>query len=83
MWGIREKVSLLLDHGHPEAWSYPLGLVVQETTIIVDRENQREALRARLIQAAVSATPNGFLDGKSLKKMQDAFGSILKKLGGG
>lgn len=56
---------------------------MQETHLVVERENQREALRARLTQAAVSATPNGFMDGKSLKKMQDGFNGLLKLIGGG
>lgn len=55
MWGVRRQVSLLLDHGHPEARRYTIGMVWDETNLVVDRLNGQEATRAVLLQMAVSS----------------------------
>lgn len=56
---------------------------MQEAELVVQRVNQHEALRARLTQAAVSATPSAFMDGKVLRKLQDGFSALLTKMTGG
>lgn len=71
---------MLLNHGHPEAWSYPVGFLVAETQLVIERINHQEALRARLTSAAVSAAPNGMLTGRSQKKLMAAFDKLLKLL---
>lgn len=83
MWGVRDKVSLLLDHGHPDAWVYPLGLVVQEADIVVSRFNQQAALYGRIIQSAVSASPNGMIAAPAQQKLMDGFTQMMTRLGGG
>lgn len=52
--GIRAQVSLLLEHGHPEALSYPIGRVWEEAELVVERINSLEATRATLFQMAAS-----------------------------
>lgn len=44
-----------MDHGHPEARHYPLGVVWDEAQLVVDRLNGLEATRALLTQMAVAA----------------------------
>lgn len=75
MWGIRRKVSLLLDHGHSAANRYPIGRVVDEAELVVERLNGFEATRAILIQSAMASvhTKEG---GKEFKK-------LIKKLNDG
>jgi hypothetical protein len=46
---------LLLDHGHPEAMKYPLGMVWDEATLVVERLNGLAATQAVLTQMAVSS----------------------------
>lgn len=67
MWGLRKKVSLLLDHGHLQARQYPVGMVWEEAQIVVNRWNQEEASRAALLNKAVAAllSKNG---GQAFKK---------------
>ncbi len=55
MWGLRKSVSLLLDHGHPEAQSYPIGMLWDESLLVIERLNRIEVSRVMLFQAAVSA----------------------------
>lgn len=52
MWSIRENLSLLLDHGHTVAWTYPLGMVADESAIIVKRDNARIASEAIALRSA-------------------------------
>ena len=47
-------MSLLLDHGHPYARHYPLGMVFDEVQLVVQRVNKRHATDATLLQLAVS-----------------------------
>lgn len=83
MWGVREKVSLLLDHGHRDAWDYPLGLVVQEADLVVARISQQAALYGHIIQSAVSAAPNGLISGPVQQKLFAGFTKLMTRLGGG
>ena len=53
--GVRRQVSLLLDHGHPHAWNYPIGMVRSESLLVEERLNNSYATTAILLQMAVSA----------------------------
>lgn len=46
---------MLLDHGHPLAWHYPIGRVWDEASLIVERLNGMALTQAILIQKAVSS----------------------------
>lgn len=45
---------MLLAAGHPAAWNYPIGLVIDEARLVAERFNQQEATRVTLLQMAVS-----------------------------
>jgi hypothetical protein len=45
----------LLANGHIEAQHYPLGMVWDEASIVVEHVNRLEATRATLLQMAVSS----------------------------
>ena len=65
-------MSLLLDHGHSEARYYPIGMVWEEASIVVERLNQEEASRTALLQlagAAVMSKKGASLLQKVLKEM--------------
>ena len=74
MWSIRRQVSLLLDHGHPDAGRYPIGMVWDEAELVVERENRRIATEATFTNLAVSAV----ISAKSGKQ----FEKQIKKLTG-
>jgi hypothetical protein len=48
-------VSLLLDHGHPEARLYPLGMLWDESNLVIERVNGRIVTEASLLQFAVNS----------------------------
>lgn len=51
-------MSLLLDHGHPDAWRYPLGMLRDEEQLIRQRINQDTARRLRDTHTALCAVIN-------------------------
>lgn len=61
-----------MEHGHPDARLYPLGMLSDEVLLIVERHNARMVAEAQLLQAAVG----GLLD----KKASKAFREMLKDL---
>jgi hypothetical protein len=67
-------VSLLIDHGHPEAMSYPVGMVWDESRLVIERLNGFEVTRATLLQMAVSSMFS--------KEAGDAFRKELLRLNG-
>ena len=71
-----------MDHGHPDAWRYPIGFLLLEAGLVIDRVNGLEAVRGRVTQAAVAAAPNGLLSRVGLGKTQKAFEGLLKALTG-
>lgn len=75
MWTVRRQVSLLLDHGHPEARRYPIGIVWDEAELVVERLNGRIATEAVLTQMAVSSVLS--------EKAGKQFNKMVKKLSGG
>lgn len=46
---------MLLDHGHMDAWHYPLGRVADEVDVVERRGNVRIATEAVLMQAAAGS----------------------------
>lgn len=55
MWGLRRQVSLLLDHGHPHARRYPVGMVWEEAMLVVERMNREAASDKVLLQLAAGS----------------------------
>jgi len=74
MWAFRRKISLLLEHGHPEARDYPAGMVTDEVELIVDRINQSTVTNTVLMQLAVGSILSkeaGAALSKVIKGLQD------------
>lgn len=60
-------MSLLLDHGHPHARHYPIGMVWDEATLVVERMNREAASNTALLQLAAGSLLSKDA-GKQLKK---------------
>jgi hypothetical protein len=54
--GLRRQVSLLRDHGHPDAADYRIATVWDEASIVAERVKGIIATQAVLIQAATATT---------------------------
>ena len=65
-------MSLLLANGHPDAMSYPLGMVYDETNFIIERQNSNMSTETLLLQQSINA-----LLGKGARKQ---FTKTLKSL---
>lgn len=65
-------MSLLFEHGHVDAMSYPLGRVYDEANFITERQNARMSTEALLLQQAVGALLE--------KKVRKQFTKTLKSL---
>jgi len=74
MWALRGSVSLLLDHGHPLARLYPLGMMMDEASIVIRRINNGQVTQATLLQGAVS----GVLSKKANKEFQKQISRLLE-----
>lgn len=74
MWGLRRQVSLLLDHGHPHAWHYPIRMVWEEAEMVVERLNGVAVTEAVFLQMAVSALFS--------KEGAKEFSKVVKRLTG-
>ena len=48
-------MSLLLDHGHPQARLYPIGMVWEESALVVERMNREAASNTTLLQLAAGS----------------------------
>ena len=55
LWIFRGTVSTLLDHGHPHARRYPLGLANDESRLIHRRVNGYHATQAIAVQGAIGS----------------------------
>lgn len=75
LWGIRRQVSLLIEHGHVHARRYPLGMVMDEAKIAVERVNNGYATQAVLLQSAVS----GVISKKANKEFKKQVDLLLEK----
>lgn len=65
-------MSLCLAHGHPDAWVYPLGMLADESNLIVERENGRIVTECQTLQLGMA----GILSQKAVT----AFTERLKML---
>lgn len=74
---------MLLDHGHPRAWFYPVNQVFVEARFVVDRTNRQIAAEAGLLQMAISTIPNQSMKEAARKKAVKAFQEQLKDLTNG
>lgn len=74
MWSLRGHVSLLLDHGHPQARRYPLGYMLDESRLVIRRVNNGHVTTATLLQGAVS----GVLSKKANKEFQKQIKRLLE-----
>ena len=62
----------MLDHGHPQARKYPIGLLLDESNIVIERLNGAIVTEANLMRMAV----NGVLS----KGSRQAFDKTIRKL---
>lgn len=60
-------MSLCLAHGHEDAWQYPLGMLDDESNLIVERENGRIVTEAQTLQLGMA----GILSPKAVKAFTD------------
>ncbi len=72
---LRRQVSLLLAEGHAQARFYPVGMVWEEATYIVERKNNDLASQAIAIQAAGASIMD--------KKGAEHFKKLIKGLTSG
>ena len=63
---------MLLAHGHPQAGNYPIGLLTDESSLVVDMLNRKAATETVLQQMAISAIFS--------KEAGEEFGKHIKKL---
>lgn len=77
VWGLREQVSLLRAHGHPDADEYPVARVWEEAQMVVKRQNQMAATGVGLFQMAVSA----MLDKDAGKKLRETLEGLTDGYG--
>lgn len=49
---MRQKTSLLLSNGHPDANDYPLGFLGDEVALLVKRQNAMMATLGVIVRAA-------------------------------
>lgn len=80
--GARRQVSLLLDHGHPDAWSYPVGFLFEEAAVVRERLDGLLATQAGLMQMALCSVPNMSVKPTATKKAVARFNDLLKRLQG-
>ncbi len=80
MGGVRRQISLLLDHGHPHAMTYPVQMVFAEAAIVVSRMNAQMASEASLLQLAISTVPNMSIKPAATKRAVKAFKEQLEAL---
>ncbi|HYD06290.1 MAG TPA: hypothetical protein VEC60_11225 [Reyranella sp.] len=64
----------MLDHGHPDARRYPLGVLWDESRLVVERMNGEMATHLSLLQLAVGSVLS--------KKAGDLFNKQIKALTG-
>ena len=60
MWGLRKQASLLMEAGHPHARHYPIGMLLDEASIVDERHNASHAVNATLMQLAISTVPSEY-----------------------
>ena len=80
MAALQTQVSLLLDHGHPDALVYPPWKLVAESAIVQSRVNAQLANVAALVQMAISASPNMGVKPAATKRAAKEFQDLLQEL---
>lgn len=73
-------MSLLLDHGHPHARRYPLGLLFEECQLVNERVNRLLGSQAALNQMAVSTVPTMGAKPEATRAAGERFTSFIRKL---
>jgi hypothetical protein len=73
-------LSQLLDCGHTQAASYPIGVVWDENQLIVDRVNRQHATNAIMMQAVMSAAVGSF--GKNGAAAAKALDDKIREMSG-
>jgi len=70
--------------GHPDAIWYPLGRVLDESNLVIERENNRMAQEAILIQQAIiTVVPGAKREQRGLfTKTLNAIRVLVKPIGG-
>ena len=66
--------NLLLSHGHPSCYDYPLSMLSDEAALVIERVNGQEATRATLLQIAVASVVSkdaGRLFRESIDRLTD------------
>lgn len=71
---------MLLAHGHPEAWSYPLWFVWSEANIVVSRLNADHGTSAILAHKAALAMPSMAIKAQHTAKESKAFAKLVQDL---
>lgn len=66
-------MSLLRDHGHGAAGTYPVGRILDEAEIVARRENQRHFGRALTLQRVLLTIPNEAMSERSREKIAREF----------
>lgn len=75
-------MSLLLDHGHPYARRYPLGLLFEEAQLVTERVNRLLGSQATLNQMAVSTVPSMGVKSDYTRTAGERFGNFVRRLMG-
>lgn len=57
----------MLDAGHPEAWWYPLGMVWDESNMVLERQNQALIQQSILMQQVILSVIGGRSGGSALR----------------
>lgn len=71
-----------MSEGHPNAPSYPLGMLLDETEMAVDRINNNLVTRTLLIESMFSALPNQAIRPQDTKKARRRYSELITKLAG-
>lgn len=81
MWGLRGQLSLLLAHGHPRANEYPVGLLWEESQLVVERVNRQQVTEAVILHQIMMTAVSAFgKDGG--RRANKNFEKMIKELGG-
>ena len=70
-------MSLLLAHGHPDAWRYPIGRVFDEAQLVVERKNADLISLGVVVQSATATTGM-----TASQDAADAFRALIETLSG-
>lgn len=70
----------MLDHGHPNALSYPIWKVFAEASLVVRRINAQLAAEVSLLQLALSSIPNKSVKPAATRNAAQALKQQLKEL---